>query len=68
MENKDENQNFSYVGDSWNQTLNRLGESFTRSFNSNKNQLPKIDPNKYNVTSTGQVINNTSNNTQAKNK
>lgn len=38
MENKDENQNFSYVGDSWNQSLNRLGESFTRSFNSNNNQ------------------------------
>ena len=53
MENKDENQNFSYVGDSWNQSLNRLGESFTRSFNSNNNQLPKIDPSKYNVTPTG---------------
>ena len=23
MKNKDENQNFSYVGDSWNQSLNR---------------------------------------------
>lgn len=66
MENKDENQNFSYVGDSWNQSLNRLGESFTRSFNSNNNQLPKIDPSKYNVTPTGQVINNTTNNTQSK--
>nr|WP_318661240.1 hypothetical protein [uncultured Treponema sp.] len=66
MGNKDENQNFSYVGDSWNQSLNRLGESFTRSFNSNNNQLPKIDPSKYNVTSTGQVINNTINNTQSK--
>ena len=66
MENKDENQNFSYVGNSWNQSLNRLGESFTRSFNSNNNQLPKIDPSKYNVTPTGQVINNTTNNTQSK--
>lgn len=66
MKNKDENQNFSYVGDSWNQSLNRLGESFTRSFNSNNNQLPKIDPSKYNVTPTGQVINNTTNNTQSK--
>lgn len=66
MENKDENQNFSYVGDSWNQSLNRLGKSFTRSFNSNNNQLPKIDPSKYNVTPTGQVINNTTNNTQSK--
>ena len=65
MENKDENQNFSYVGDSWNQSLNRLGESFTRSFNSNNNQLPKIDPSTYNVTPTGQVINNTTNNTQS---
>ena len=65
MENKDENQNFSYVGNSWNQSLNRLGESFTRSFNSNNNQLPKIDPSKYNVTPTGQVINNTTNNTQS---
>lgn len=65
MENKDENQNFSYVGDSWNQSLNRLGKSFTRSFNSNNNQLPKIDPSKYNVTPTGQVINNTTNNTQS---
>ncbi len=65
MENKDENQNFSYVGDSWNQSLNRLGESFTRSFNSNNNQLPKIDPSKYNITPTGQVINNTTNNTQS---
>ncbi|MDY5764459.1 MAG: hypothetical protein SPK10_06695 [Treponema sp.] len=65
MENKDENQNFSYVGDSWNQSLNRLGESFTRSFNSNNNQLPKIDPSKYNVTPTGQIINNTTNNTQS---
>ena len=65
MENKDENQNFSYVGDSWNQSLNRLGESFTRSFKSNNNQLPKIDPSKYNVTPTGQVINNTTNNTQS---
>ncbi|MBO5691225.1 MAG: hypothetical protein J6R96_05140 [Spirochaetaceae bacterium] len=65
MENKDENQNFSYVGDSWNQSLNRSGESFTRSFNSNNNQLPKIDPSKYNVTPTGQVINNTTNNTQS---
>ena len=65
MGNKDENQNFSYVGDSWNQSLNRLGESFTRSFNSNNNQLPKIDPSKYNVTTTGQVINNTTNNTQS---
>ena len=66
MENKDENQNFSYVGDSWNQSLNRSGESFTRSFNSNNNQLPKIDQSKYNVTTTGQVINNTTNNTQSK--
>ena len=66
MENKDENQNFSYVGNSWNQSLNRLGKSFTRSFNSNNNQLPKIDPSKYNVTPTGQVINNTTNNTQSK--
>ena len=65
MENKDENQNFSYVGDSWNKSLNRLGESFTRSFNSNNNQLPKIDPSKYNVTPTGQIINNTTNNTQS---
>ena len=65
MENKDENQNFSYVGDSWNQSLNRSGESFTRSFNSNNNQLPKIEPSKYNVTPTGQVINNTTNNTQS---
>lgn len=65
MKNKDENQNFSYVGDSWNQSLNRLGESFTRSFNSNNNQLPKIDPSKYNVTPTGQVINNSTNNTQS---
>ena len=65
MENKDENQNFSYVGDSWNQSLNRLGESFTRSFNSNNNQLPKIDPSIYNVTPTGQVINNSTNNTQS---
>lgn len=65
MENKDENQNFSYVGDSWNQSLNRSGESFTRSFNLNNNQLPKIDPSKYNVTPTGQVINNTTNNTQS---
>lgn len=65
MENKDENQNFSYVGDSWNQSLNRSGESFTRSFNSNNNQLSKIDPSKYNVTPTGQVINNTTNNTQS---
>lgn len=65
MENKDENQNFSYVGNSWNQSLNRLGKSFTRSFNSNNNQLPKIDPSKYNVTPTGQVINNTTNNTQS---
>ena len=65
MENKDEIQNFSYVGDSWNQSLNRLGESFTRSFNSNNNQLPKIDPSKYNVTPTGQIINNTTNNTQS---
>lgn len=65
MENKDENQNFSYVGDSWNQSLNRLGKSFTRSFNSNNNQLPKIDPSKYNVTPTGQIINNTTNNTQS---
>lgn len=65
MENKDENQNFSYVGDSWNQSLNRSGESFTRSFNSNNNQLPKIDPSKYNITPTGQVINNTTNNTQS---
>ncbi|MDD5929874.1 MAG: hypothetical protein PUC37_08730 [Spirochaetales bacterium] len=65
MENKDENQNFSYVGDSWNQSLNRLGESFTRSFNSNNNQLPKIDPSKYNVTPTRQIINNTTNNTQS---
>lgn len=65
MENKDENQNFSYVGDSWNQSLNHSGESFTRSFNSNNNQLPKIDPSKYNVTPTGQVINNTTNNTQS---
>ena len=65
MENKDENQNFSYVGDSWNQSLNRSGESFTRSFNSNNNQLPKIDPSKYNVAPTGQVINNTTNNTQS---
>lgn len=65
MENKDEIQNFSYVGDSWNQSLNRLGKSFTRSFNSNNNQLPKIDPSKYNVTPTGQVINNTTNNTQS---
>ena len=65
MENKNENQNFSYVGDSWNQSLNRLGKSFTRSFNSNNNQLPKIDPSKYNVTPTGQVINNTTNNTQS---
>lgn len=66
MKNKDENQNFSYVGNSWNQSLNRLGKSFTRSFNSNNNQLPKIDPSKYNVTPTGQVINNTTNNTQSK--
>ena len=65
MENKDENQNFSYVGDSWNQSLNRLGESFTRSFNSNNNQLPKIDPSKYNVTPTGQVINNSTHTTQS---
>ena len=65
MENKDENQNFSYVGNSWNQSLYRLGKSFTRSFNSNNNQLPKIDPSKYNVTPTGQVINNTTNNTQS---
>ena len=65
MKNKDENQNFYYVGDSWNQSLNRLGESFTRSFNSNNNQLPKIDPSKYNVTPTGQIINNTTNNTQS---
>lgn len=65
MKNKDENQNFSYVGNSWNQSLNRLGKSFTRSFNSNNNQLPKIDPSKYNVTPTGQVINNTTNNTQS---
>ena len=65
MENKDENQNFSYVGNSWNQSLNRLGKSFTRSFNSNNNQLPKIDPSKYNVTPTGQIINNTTNNTQS---
>ena len=65
MENKDENQNFSYVGNSWNQSLNRLGKSFTRSFNSNNNQLPKIDPSKYNVTPTGQVINNSTNNTQS---
>ena len=65
MENKDKNQNISYVGNSWNQSLNRLGKSFTRSFNSNNNQLPKIDPSKYNVTPTGQVINNTTNNTQS---
>lgn len=66
MENRDENKNFSYVGDSWNQSLNIWGESFTRSFNSNKNQLPKIEPSKYTVTSTGQVVNTTANDKKTK--
>lgn len=62
METKDENQNFSYVGDS----LNNSNNSLTKSFNTNTNQFPPIDISKYNVTSSGQVLKNSTNNTSQK--